>query len=94
MKQLPADPPPAPRLAGARQARRGPVVLDWQPGAKKAGELGALPGRRRGRDAGRHRPGGAKSDPRPAPGTYCLSGLDRSGNEGPLSGRALHRSAR
>jgi uncharacterized lipoprotein YddW (UPF0748 family) len=83
MAQLPADPPSAPRLAGAR--RNGPVVeFDWEPGEKKPvswalyrieGKAGTLIATGRA---------GAKITA-PGPGTYCLGGLDRSGNQGELS---------
>ncbi len=81
MSQLPADPPPAPRLVSARKSAAGPVELDWQAGAKepvswalyRADGALVVTGRT-----------GAKVTA-PGPGTYCLSGLDRSGNEGPLS---------
>ena len=56
MSQLPADPPPAPRLVSGRKSAAGPVELDWQAGAEGTGQLGALPGRRRGRDPGGDRP--------------------------------------
>jgi hypothetical protein len=84
MAQLPADPPPAPRLVSARGSAVGPVELDWQAGAKepvswvlyRADGPAATPVA-----TGR----GAAKITAPGPGTYCLSGLDRSGNEGPLS---------
>jgi hypothetical protein len=79
MSRLPAAPPSAPRLV----ATAG-TTLAWQAGEREpvswalyrvggaAADLVAT-GRR-----------GAPVTP-PGPGTYCLSGLDRSGNEGPLS---------
>jgi uncharacterized lipoprotein YddW (UPF0748 family) len=83
MPQLPAAPPPAPTLLAARTAA-GKLTFDWRPGATKPvswalyrvdGDAATLV--RTGRD------GTAPVGDRP--GTYCLSGLDRSGNEGPLS---------
>jgi hypothetical protein len=67
-----------------RKSAAGQVELDWQAGAEepvswalyKAGAAAATlvaTGR-----------SGAKITA-PGPGAYCLSGLDRSGNEGPLS---------
>ena len=89
MAQLPAAPPAAPLLVAARSAAGGAVEFDWQagPGAEPAswalyrveGAAAKLVATGRG---------GAKvRDPQP-PATaaqYCLSGLDRSGNESPLS---------
>ena len=78
MRQLPADPPSAPRLVSARASQ-----VDWQPGEKEPVSWalyrvdgGAAPLIATGRAGARI--------PLPGPGTYCLSGLDRSGNEGPV----------
>jgi uncharacterized lipoprotein YddW (UPF0748 family) len=84
MAHLPADPPPAPRLVSARRSAAGPAELGWQAGAKEPvswalyradGPVATLVAT--GRSGTRITA--------PGPGVYCLSGLDRSGNEGPLS---------
>ncbi|HET6533992.1 MAG TPA: family 10 glycosylhydrolase [Actinoplanes sp.] len=84
MPQLPADPPSAPRLLGARATPAG-VELDWEPGATKpvSWALYRLDGTAATLiSTGRT---GAKVIA-PDAGGYCLAGLDRSGNQGELSG--------
>jgi hypothetical protein len=84
MPQLPADPPAAPRLLGARATPAG-FELDWEPGATKpvSWALYRLDGTAATLIAtGRT---GAKVIA-PDAGGYCLAGLDRSGNQGGLSG--------
>lgn len=86
MDQLPDEPPSAPRLVAARRTAAGAVAFDWQPGEIKPaswalyrvdGAVARLVAT--GRDA-------TVEDPAPPAGaTYCLSGLDRSGNEGIVS---------
>jgi uncharacterized lipoprotein YddW (UPF0748 family) len=85
MAQLPANPPARPRLMSARRGPGGTVVFDWQPGAGP-GPAGWALYRVDGAAAtlvATGRAGAAVAGPRA--GTYCLSGLDRSGNEGPPS---------
>jgi len=89
MRQLPAQPPAAPRLVATRRADGGKVELEWQAGAGAEPASWALY-RVDGAAANLIATGrrGAKVvDPAPpaAPATYCLSGLDRSGNESALS---------
>jgi uncharacterized lipoprotein YddW (UPF0748 family) len=82
MRQLPAAPPSAPRLVGAKAAA-GTLTFDWRPGAVKpvSWALYRVEG-----DAASLVATGRDGVPPTAdkPGTYCLSGLDRSGNEGPI----------
>ena len=84
MKQLPADPPSALRVTGTRPASEGGTELRWEPGETPpvswalyrvdAGQAALI-------GTGRAAPVVA-----PGPGTYCVAGLDRSGNQGELSG--------
>lgn len=84
MAQLPAAPPSAPLLTAARAAEVGPVTLDWQPGPVKPTSWALY--RVDGPAATLVATGRSETAvTAPGPGTYCLSGLDRSGNEGPLS---------
>jgi uncharacterized lipoprotein YddW (UPF0748 family) len=85
MKQLPATPPPSPVISRATRGDDGVVRFD----ATGTGTSWALY-RLGGASAdlvNTGRAGTAVTDPTPpaGPATYCLSGLDRSGNEGPLS---------
>jgi uncharacterized lipoprotein YddW (UPF0748 family) len=89
MKQLPAAPPGAPRLVSAHRGARGTLDLDTKAGDGAAATSWALY-RVDGASAGlvaTGRAGTPVADPAPPAGhaVYCLSGLDRSGNEGPLS---------
>jgi hypothetical protein len=89
MAQLPAQPPGAPRLVGARRTPAGPVELDWQAGTGPEPASWALY-RVEGTAAklvATGRSGTKVQDPAPPAGAaqYCLSGLDRSGNESPIS---------
>ena len=85
MEQLPADPPSAPRLIGARKAG-ATVEFDWRPGAKKPVSWALY--RVDGRAATLVAAGRAGTTVvATGPGTYCLAGLDRSGNQGELSGQ-------
>jgi uncharacterized lipoprotein YddW (UPF0748 family) len=89
MAQLPAEPPATPLLVAARRAAGGAVELDWQAGAGKEPVSWALY-RVEGAAAklvATGRNGAKVQDPAPAAGAakYCLSGLDRSGNESTLS---------
>ncbi|GAA4937864.1 glycoside hydrolase family 10 protein [Actinoplanes utahensis] len=86
MARLPASPPAAPRLTAATRSASGAVTLTV---ADAAGASWAL---YRTDDEGAAliatgRAGTPVVDPKPPAGTatYCLSGLDRSANEGPLS---------
>jgi uncharacterized lipoprotein YddW (UPF0748 family) len=86
MKQLPAAPPPAPRLVASRRsagglrfdAEAGPAAVSWAL-YRTAGGPAAL--------VATGRAGAPVADPHPldTAAGYCLSGLDRSGNEGALS---------
>ena len=85
MPQLPAAPPPAPRLTGASRADDGSVRFQAANAAaswalyRVTGPTADLVATGRG--------GTEVVDPAPpaGPATYCLSGLDRSGNEGAVS---------
>jgi len=88
MRQLPDRPPAAPRLTGAERAG-GVTRLAATAGAGAPAASWALY-RVDGAAAplvATGRTGSPVADPAPpaGPATYCLSGLDRSGNEGPLS---------
>ena len=89
MKQLPAAPPGAPKLTAAARddggrlrfttaEGTGPKAVSWAL-YKVTGTVAVL--------VNTGRTGSEVTDPAPGsgPGTYCLSGLDRSGNEGPIS---------
>jgi len=89
MAQLPVEPPAVPLLVGARQAAGGAVEFDWRAGAGKEPVSWALY-RVEGAAArlvATGRNGAKVQDPAPpaAAARYCLSGLDRSGNESALS---------
>ncbi|WP_067499977.1 glycoside hydrolase family 10 protein [Actinoplanes sp. TFC3] len=89
MTRLPVAPPTAPQVSAARRAGNT-VSIEWSAGTgaepvswalyRVDGQVANLvaTGRRGAQDV---------VDPAPPAGaaTYCLSGLDRSGNEGPLS---------
>ncbi|MEV4347037.1 family 10 glycosylhydrolase [Actinoplanes sp. NPDC049596] len=85
MKQLPSAPPPAPQLTGAKRADDGAVHFQAASSAtswalyRVTGQTADLVATGRG--------GTEVVDPAPpaGPATYCLSGLDRSGNEGAVS---------
>ncbi|GGL15634.1 lipoprotein [Mangrovihabitans endophyticus] len=89
MRRLPARPPGPPRIAAAHTGPDGELVLDWQPGTgpepvswalyRVSGAAAAL--------VATGRAGATVADPHPVdgPATYCLAGLDRSGNEGAAS---------
>ncbi|HWS37840.1 MAG TPA: family 10 glycosylhydrolase [Actinoplanes sp.] len=87
MARLPATPPAAPQITGADRATSGSVTLTTA--APGGGASWALYRTGDGAAAlvATGRAGSPVVDPKaPAgPATYCLSGLDRSGNEGPLS---------
>jgi uncharacterized lipoprotein YddW (UPF0748 family) len=89
MKQLPAAAPGAPRLTGATRGEDGVLRFTTAEGAGPKAASWALY-RVSGAAAdlvNTGRAGRPVADPAPAagPATYCLSGLDRSGNEGPVS---------
>lgn len=83
--RLPAAPPAAPRITGARRGADGTLTFS----VATAGASWAL--YRTGGDqatlVATGRTGAAVTDPAPpaAGGTYCLSALDRSANESPIS---------
>jgi uncharacterized lipoprotein YddW (UPF0748 family) len=90
MAQLPPSRPGRPLLVSPRFAAGGRVAFDWRPGAGPAPVSWALY-RASGAYAQLVATGRAGSPlPAVARGTYCLSALDRSGNEGapsaPVSG--------
>jgi uncharacterized lipoprotein YddW (UPF0748 family) len=89
MKRLPAQPPAAPRLTGADRGGDGALRFATASGAGAPAASWALY-RVDGAAAAlvaTGRTGSQVADPAPPGGsaTYCVSGLDRSGNEGPLS---------
>ncbi len=89
MPRLRAAPPEAPRLTGATRAPDGSLRFAAASGAGAPAASWALY-RKAGAEAklvATGRTGTEVIDPLPpaGPTTYCLSGLDRSGNEGPLS---------
>ena len=89
MKQLPAAPPGAPRLSAAERGADGVLRFTSAGGTGAPAASWALY-RVSGPAAtlvNTGRSGSQPADPAPPAGgaTYCLSGLDRSGNEGPLS---------
>jgi uncharacterized lipoprotein YddW (UPF0748 family) len=85
MAQLPAARPGRPSLGSPRSVPGGRVAFAWQPGAGPAPVSWALY-RASGPAAVLVATGRAGTPlPAVAPGTYCLSALDRSGNEGPPS---------
>jgi len=85
MARLPVNRPTAPRLVSARRAASGTVTVDWQPGPGPvpAGWALYLLDGPVAKLVATGRTGTAVTGP--ASGTYCVSGLDRSGNEGPPS---------
>ena len=85
MPQLPADPPSTPRLVAPKKvAPGGSVPLEWQPGERKPVSWALY--RVEGKAAPLVATGRSTTPPAaPGPGTYCLSGFDRSGNESPIS---------
>ncbi|GAA2611247.1 lipoprotein [Paractinoplanes durhamensis] len=88
MPQLPAAPPPAPALTAAQRAGAA-ITFTATAGAEPAAASWAL--YRVSGDAAAlvatGRSGSQVKDPNPPPGksVYCLTGLDRSANEGPAS---------
>jgi uncharacterized lipoprotein YddW (UPF0748 family) len=88
MQRLPVAPPTAPRITAARKVA-GKVEVEWQAGTgpEPAGwALYRVDGAAADLVATGRR-GAAVVDPAPpaTAATYCLSGLDRSANESPLS---------
>jgi hypothetical protein len=89
MKQLPAAPPGAPTLVSSHRGAHGEAAFDSRAGDGAAATSWALY-RVSGPSAklvATGRAGSGVADPAPPAGgaVYCLSGLDRSGNEGALS---------
>ncbi|GLY00319.1 family 10 glycosylhydrolase [Actinoplanes sp. NBRC 101535] len=86
MERLPVAAPPAPRITGVGRGEKGETILAT---AATEGVSWALyrTGESRATLVATGRAGAAVVDPAPPSGpvSYCLSGLDRSGNEGPLS---------
>ncbi|GAA0444899.1 glycosyl hydrolase [Actinoplanes capillaceus] len=87
MSRLPASPPAAPRITGATRDAGGRITLTTA--AASGGASWALyrTGEKDATLIATGRAGTPVVDPKPPTGsvTYCLSGLDRSANEGPLS---------
>ncbi|MEV0900077.1 family 10 glycosylhydrolase [Actinoplanes sp. NPDC049802] len=87
MSRLPAAPPAAPRITGATRDPSGRITL--KTAAASGGASWALyrTGDKTATLIATGRAGTPVVDPQPpaGPTTYCLSGLDRSANEGPLS---------
>jgi uncharacterized lipoprotein YddW (UPF0748 family) len=85
MARLPANPPRSPQLTAARRGPGGTVTFEWRPGRGPVPVSWAL--YRVGGPVARLVATGRAGAPiaGPAPGTYCVSGLDRSGHEGPPS---------
>lgn len=88
LARLPAMPPGPPRLVSPRSVGRGAVTFDWQPGSGPASAGWAL--YQVSGPAARLVAAGRAGTVLPAlaPGTYCLSALDRAGNEGAPSSPA------
>lgn len=94
MSQLPVARPAMPVLTAVRPGSDGGVTVTWRPGSGAAATAFAVyrldPGSASGQLIGtvRRTGSGAQSlvdrDPTPG-GQYCVSGLDRSWNEGPVS---------
>jgi uncharacterized lipoprotein YddW (UPF0748 family) len=91
MAHLPAAPPAAPEITEVRRATDG-TTLTWRAGPGAAPTSWALyrvePGATTAALVATGRSAGTAADPTAAPGreyTYCLTGLDRSFNEGPAS---------
>lgn len=80
MTQLPADPPPAPQGVTATTAAGG-LALNWEPAT---GAVRYAVYRVNGETADLTAVTSAASFIGPA-GTYCVAGLDRAWNEGPVS---------
>ena len=85
MARLPAAPPAAPRITAATRSGSG-VTLTVADGGGTSWALYRT-GESEATLVATGRAGTAVTDPNPpsGPATYCLSGLDRSANEGPLS---------
>ncbi|MDO3700143.1 family 10 glycosylhydrolase [Micromonospora sp. C28SCA-DRY-2] len=89
MAQLPAAPPAAPTVTGTRRADGGGVELAWRGDGATSFAVYRVDGDA-ARLVGTTRDTGWVDRTAPARGplTYCVSGLDRSGNEGGLSAPA------
>ncbi|MEU4424972.1 family 10 glycosylhydrolase [Actinoplanes sp. NPDC024001] len=87
MAHLPAQPPAAPSITGAERAADGSIVITTAPGGQATSWALYRTGPDGAALVSTGRTGTAVRDPKPPSGTvtYCLSGLDRSANEGPLS---------
>jgi uncharacterized lipoprotein YddW (UPF0748 family) len=89
MKRLPATPPGAPRLLSARRGDRGRLIFETAAGAGPSAISWALyrTSQAAATLVATGRAGTEVADPAPpaGPATYCLSGLDRSAHEGPIS---------
>ncbi len=86
MEQLPSAPPPAPAITSVRRDPAGTVTVGFVPAPGTTSwalyRNGALVATGRG--------GGPAVDPAPAGAVrYCMTGLDRSGNEGPPGSAVL-----
>jgi hypothetical protein len=98
MTHLPSAPPAAPAVAEVRREADGAVTVTWRPGAGAAAMFAVYrvdPGAPEGRLVGTVRAAGGGEhsfldrDPTAVGGAeYCVSGLDRSWNEGQVSAAA------
>ncbi|SBT43244.1 glycoside hydrolase family 10 protein [Micromonospora auratinigra] len=89
MAQLPATPPAAPDLTGARRDGAGGVALSWRGSGATSFAVYRLDGER-ATLVGTTRDSGWVDRAAPADRTvsYCVAGLDRSANQGALSAPA------
>ncbi|MEV6303561.1 family 10 glycosylhydrolase [Actinoplanes sp. NPDC051861] len=87
MARLPAAPPAAPRITGASRAADGSLSLRTAAGGRATSWALYRTGKSTADLVATGRSGAPVIDPKPPTGpvTYCLSGLDRSANEGPVS---------
>ncbi|MFC0508963.1 glycoside hydrolase family 10 protein [Micromonospora costi] len=86
MAQLPAAPPAAPTVTAARSVEAGGVALSWPATGATSFAVYRVDGDA-ARLVGTTREAGwvDRAAPADGPVSYCVSGLDRSGNEGGLS---------
>ncbi|MFC7531019.1 glycoside hydrolase family 10 protein [Actinoplanes sp. GCM10030250] len=87
MARLPAAPPAAPRITGAERSAGGSLTIRTAPGGRSTSWALYRTQENSATLVATGRTGTAVTDPKPPAGTatYCLSALDRSGNEGPIS---------
>ncbi|WP_328476428.1 family 10 glycosylhydrolase [Actinoplanes sp. NBC_00393] len=87
MQQLPAAPPAAPRITGANRGKDGTLTFETAPGGQATSWALYRTGDTEAALVATGRAGAPVVDRKPpsGPATYCLTGLDRTGNEGPPS---------